>query len=121
MNEWPVPEYDLEKELMNSDLIKNKVKDPIYAQKLYAAMCNIQWLKDTQKNPWSISWRGAGDVVSALIGEGDYLDYYCSGIIPYEMEHSPLSPTREGNVDPQIENDLAQMGWHWQYWSKEGK
>ena len=40
------PEFDLEDELYKSDLIREKVKDNKYAQKLYAAMCNILWYKE---------------------------------------------------------------------------
>jgi hypothetical protein len=85
-----------------------------YAQNLYAAMCN----NDFQKmEPWVIltgdtwgrSWRGAGGVVADLRNEGDYLNWYCSGIM---NEGSYIEGyVQEGVVTEEIEEDLRKLGW----------
>ena len=103
-----------------------------YAQNLYAAMCN----RDFQKNDvwpllanrtWSCSWRYAGGIVAHMRGEGDYIDWYCSGIrsgmlsdedrkgmtqeaiARYEwMRENFVS---EGHVTDEIREDLLKLGW----------
>ena len=102
------PEFDLEDELYKSDLIREKVKDNKYAQKLYAAMCNILWYKKGQKNDWGYSWRRSGELVAGLRAFGENcLDFYCSG--------------NEGNVDLKIEKDLLSLGWKWKLYPEEYK
>ena len=102
-----------------------------YAQNLYAAMCN----RDFQKNDvwpllanrtWSCSWRYAGGIVAHMAGEGDYIDWYCSGIRGElsEEERNSMSAesiTRcewmnehfvgEGYVTDEIRADLLKLGW----------
>ena len=57
----------------------------------------IIWVHETTGQPWSVSWRGAGGVVSRLRGEGCYADWYCGG--------------HEGTVDEQVLAKLKSMGW----------
>lgn len=115
--------YDLESELMSCDWIKEKVKDDVYAQNLYAALCNNQFVKNDvlpilKEEVWSCSWRYAGGLVSDLTGQGDYLSYYCSGITdiiaddlpePYRKKISKYKP--EGHVSEEIKQDLFKLGW----------
>jgi hypothetical protein len=56
-----------------------------YAQNLYAAMCNMRFMKldvvpILKEDYWSASWRAAGGIVSRIQGKGDYMDWYCSGM-----------------------------------------
>ena len=93
-----------------------------YAQNLYAAMCNMDWQKIDvmpilKNETWSISWRGAGGLVASLIGEGDYMDWYCSGMggMAYDREsEAAFAKTQfvnEGTVTDVIREDLAKLGW----------
>ena len=102
------PTGQMDMDICQCKWIVEKVRaDDRYAKKLYGAMCNIRWqyqdimpiLKDKW---WTVSWRSAGGIVADIRGEGDYLDWYCSG--------------NEGRVDPEIEEDLAAIGWHWSEW-----
>ena len=104
MKKWKKPENDLEYDLHQSAVIKEKVKNNEYAQKLYAALCNTLWYKGGNKKEWSCSWRSSGGIVAELrqIGE-DYLDWYCS--------FHPIY--KEGFVDPEIEKDLKELDWTW--------
>jgi hypothetical protein len=103
----------LEVDLIDCQPIKDKVrKDREYAERLYAALCNIQWYpidsKNIEEDVWSCSWRGAGEIVGTLCNPmEDYLSFYCSG--------------GEGNVVPNIEKDLRELGWTWREWPKEEK
>lgn len=96
-------DYDLESELMNSKTICSKVlSDHVYATNLYRALSNMQWIKREvmpllKNDTWSCSWRYAGGIVANIRGEGDYMDWYCSG--------------GEGSVTPEILEDLYQLGW----------
>lgn len=113
--------HDLEQDLHNSPMILEKVKQDGYAQNLYAAMCNMQWQK-TEVFPilkdelWSVSWRSAGGIVAELRSEGDYMDWYCSGIWGGDWgvgvgDERP-DYVAESVVTDEIRTDLAVLGWH---------
>lgn len=99
---------DLEVELIDAQWIKDKVRnEDDYAEKLYAALCNIQWYPrdsvDIEEDVWSCSWRAAGELVGQLCNPTkDYLYLYCSG--------------GEGSVDPEVAEDLRDLGWLWREW-----
>jgi hypothetical protein len=96
---------DLETDLIKTDWIVYKCKhNQAYAQNLYAALCNNRFYKNDEE--WTCSWRYAGSVVSNLIGQGCYLDYYCSGISACNNNF-----VSEGEVTSEISNDLLNLGW----------
>ena len=70
--------------------------DAIVSRKLWSALSNVQWQHATHGNV-SYSFRAAGDLVSALIGDGCYLDWYCSG--------------PSGEVAEEIREAFATEGW----------
>ena len=115
-------EHDLEDDMRNSALIMTKVKNDRYAQNLYAAMCNMQWQK-TEMWPvlkdelWHVSWRASGGIVAGLRGEGDYLDWYCSGIS--EDGKHEFGYVAESEVTDEIRTDLGTLGWHPVPWSDD--
>ena len=77
---------NLEYDLLTTDWILEKVRgDDVYAQNLYAAMCNndfqkLEVLPVLKDQRWSCSWRYAGGIVADMQQHGDYIDWYCSGI-----------------------------------------
>jgi hypothetical protein len=89
---------NMEADMANSPIIKEKVKDQLYAVNLYRIMCNNEFTCAKKKEPWSCTWRSAGAIVAELrdIGE-DYMDFYCSG--------------NESMVDEEVEQDLKNLGW----------
>jgi len=100
-------------------LVEKVRGDDVYAQNLYAAMCNQTWqYQDVwtvlTDRTWSCSWRSAGAIVADIRGEGDYMDWYCSGSLgnPDNHGHTPRSFVGEGFVTDEIAWDLAQIGWH---------
>lgn len=113
---------NLESDLLSSRAIREKVQtSDVYAQNLYAALCNnvfqkndvISRLKD---DVWSCSWRYAGGIIAEIKGHGDYLDYYCSyGLKRSDLTHDTdqrLSEYRaEGDVADTIRQDLFELGW----------
>lgn len=117
--------YDLQEEIESSPEIMEKIRTRTdYAQNLYSAFCNMRWCKrDTwpvlKEEYWSCSWRGAGGVIAELRREGDYMDWYCSGmggLATYDVEADErhMAEKRfvpEGTVTEEIEHDLNKLGW----------
>lgn len=111
--EWQ--KSSLEYDLRSTDWILEKVRSSdVYAQNLYAAMCNNEFqkldvmpiLKDQR---WSCSWRYAGGIIADMRQEGDYIDWYCSGIGDAEGNVDGFQP--ESTVTVEIEQDLKKLGW----------
>lgn len=127
-------ENNMEYDLRSNKWICDKAKEShVYAQNLYAAMCN----NDFQKNEfmprlagktWSCSWRYAGGIVADMIEEGDYIDWYCSGIrntdyldpVDFDSLTEEQQKLRkeydayvgESVVTDEIRADLKKLGWH---------
>lgn len=113
---------NLEWDLRTTDWICEKVRaDKLYAQNLYAAMCNNDFIKREmwpllKEQKWSCSWRYAGGIIAHMRQEGDYIDWYCSGIRndDPDEESKPVEGrdyVGESVVTEEIENDLYRLGW----------
>lgn len=111
---------DLDKDMKNSKMILEKVKRDLYAQHLYAAMCNMQWQKTDvfpilSNERWSCTWRSSGGIVAELRKEGNYMDWYCSGmggLSDYHDTEEYNGYVSEGKVTDEIRSDLGSLGWH---------
>ena len=113
----PTHQMDLDMELTPWLVAKVRASEA-YAQNLYAAMCNRTWQEQAvwpilKDDTWSCSWRSAGAIVAQLRGQGDYMDYYCSGMA--DAEHLAQWQARgfvgEGEITDEIRADLEQIGW----------
>ena len=113
---------NMEYDLRSTKWICDKVKaSDDYAQNLYAAMCNMEFIKldvmPILKNQrWSCSWRHSGGIISDMKEKGDYIDWYCSGIGNSELGHGLTGAdgagyVPEGYVTDEIRADLQQLGW----------
>ena len=122
-------EYDLRSTQWIIDKTKN---DDVYAQHLYASMCNNDFTKNdvwpilTEKK-WSCSWRYAGGIIADMQEKGDYIDWYCSGIrdskeldddefqsLTKEQQEYYLQGKKfvpESCVTDEIREDLLKLGW----------
>lgn len=104
-------QYDMEYDLRKCDWIVAKCKDSeIYSQNLYAALCNNRFAMDGRE--WSCSWRHSGGIVSNLREQGDYIDWYCSGMAMDEDHPTCKGYLSEGAVSEEILNDLRRLGWN---------
>ena len=120
---------NLEYDLLTTDWILEKVrKDEAYAQNLYASMCNTDFVRNDvwpllKGEKWSCSWRYAGGIIADMREEGDYIDWYCSGIrgdlaesfnpTPEQIERMKITErfVGEGCVTDEIRADLLKLGW----------
>ena len=118
---------NMEYDLRSTKWICDKVKESDnYAQNLYAAMCNMQFIKLAvipilKDQRWSASWRHSGGIISDMQEKGDYINWYCSGIgneelgngldgtIPDTTDGRNYVP--EGVVTDEIKEDLKKLGW----------
>lgn len=124
---------NMEYDLRSTPWILEKVRsDEVYAQHLYAGMCNRDFTKNEvwpllAEKKWSCSWRAAGGIIANMREEGDYIDWYCSGIrgngelddeqfremTKIQQEHylQTKAYVSEGYVTDEIEQDLLKLGW----------
>jgi len=130
-DEWKID--NMEYDLRSTQWIVDKVKgDDVYAQHLYAAMCNNDFTKNdvwpilTEKR-WSASWRHAGGIIADMQEKGDYIDWYCSGIrdakelddtefqaLTKEQQEGYIQSKKfvsESVVTDEIREDLLKLGW----------
>ena len=124
---------NMEYDLRSTQWIIDKVKSSeVYAQNLYAAMCNNDFTKNdvwpilTEKR-WSCSWRHAGGIIADMQEKGDYIDWYCSGIrdskildddefraLTKEQQEFYIQSKKfvsESVVTDEIREDLLKLGW----------
>jgi hypothetical protein len=127
--EWQ--KNNMEYDLRSTGWILEKVKEDRYAQNLYAAMCNRDFVKNDvwpllKEETWSCSWRHAGGIIADMREEGDYIDWYCSGIQQSPIEEQEFQDLTEdekvryletkayvpeGVVTDEIREDLLRLGW----------
>lgn len=125
-------EHNMEYDLRATDWIVAKARESeAYAQNLYAAMCNNEFQQNAvwpqlKNQTWSCSWRYAGGIVADMLGHGDYMDWYCSGIQggATEQDLADMSAEEraqyywyqanfvgESHVTDEIREDLFRLGW----------
>ena len=103
----------LEYDLLTTQWILEKARaSEAYSQNLYAAMCNRQFrrldvLPILKEQTWSCSWRYAGGIIADMRQEGDYIDWYCSGI----RDSYDGGYVSESQVTEEIREDLQRLGW----------
>jgi len=119
---------NLEYDLRTTDWILEKVRNSEdYAQNLYAAMCNNEFQKNDvwpilKEERWCCTWRSAGGIIANMRQEGDYIDWYCSGIGSKEKgwgldgripnsDEDHRTYVGESVVTDEIREDLFKLGW----------
>jgi hypothetical protein len=104
--------FNLERDIKSTWWIIDKVRrDEVYAQNLYAAFCNNEFAPTDMwailKNiTWTCTWRYAGNIIAEIRDEGDYLNWYCSGI---QLTNPGF--VAESVIVPDVQHDLDNIGW----------
>jgi hypothetical protein len=90
-----------------------------------------EFWQEMKGETWSCSWRHAGGIIADMREEGDYIDWYCSGIgnaeygngldstVPDVTDGRDYVP--EGVVTEEIELDLNRLGWRPVPWADDDK
>jgi hypothetical protein len=111
---------DMEWDLRTTEWMLEKVRaSDTYAQNLYAAICNndfqkLEVMPILKEETWSASWRYAGGIIADMRQEGDYIDWYCSGIgggLGNGDEDGSKGYVGESVVTDEIRQDLKRLGW----------
>jgi len=127
-------EYNFERDMKDARWFVEKVRaSESYAQNLYAALCNnafqkLELMSVLKDETWSCTWRYAGGIVADIRCEGDYMDWYCSGIrdtglynedgLTMELSEEQLANMAmiakfvpESIITEEIREDFKQLGW----------
>ena len=128
--EWQ--KNNMEYDMRSCEWMVAKVRaSEAYAQNLYAAICNNDFQKNEvwtqlKNETWACSWRYAGGIIADMRGEGDYIDWYCSGIVGEVSDEECQNMTKEAQesylyaknnfvsesvVTDEIRADLFKLGW----------
>jgi len=107
--------FNLERDIRSTDWIISKVRHKeIYAQNLYAALCNNSYIPQDvwgilTNITWDCNWRYAADLVADLRQDDSYIDWYCSGTGFIGTDFSGF--VEESFVTDEIESDIKSIGW----------
>lgn len=105
--------FNLEFDIKNTDWLINKIRyQEIYAQNLYAALCNNEYVpKDVwgilTNIHWDCSWRYAAHIVADIREREDYTALYCSGSKGKDL----FGFVEESYVTEEVETDFNNIGW----------
>ena len=92
-------EADLFEEAVDRALGEQMRADESLCREMWSALANVDWTHENGDTA-GYSFRAAGDLIAAIIGRGDYMDWYCSG--PY------------ATVSERIERAMSAEGWKWE-------
>jgi hypothetical protein len=111
---------NLEYDLLTTDWILDKARAAeSYAQNLYAALCNNEFQRQDimpvlRDDRWSCTWRYAGGIIADMREQGDYIDWYCSGMgsgLGNGDEDGTKGYVSESVVTDEVRADLLRLGW----------
>jgi hypothetical protein len=107
--------FNLERDIRSTEWIISKVRHrEIYAQNLYAALCNNEYVPEDVwgilKNiHWDCTWRYAASIVADIREDDSYIDWYCSGTGFAGTDFTGF--VEESYVTEEVESDFNQIGW----------
>jgi len=111
-------DHSLERDMKDSRWFVDKVRTTeSYAQNVYAALCNntfqkLELMPVLLDEVWSCTWRYAGGLVADIRCEGDYMDWYCSGMgFVGDEGHLEKGYVHESQITNEVREDLKQLGW----------
>ena len=111
-------DHNLERDMKDARWFVDKVRaTESYAQNVYAALCNnafqkLEVIPVLTDQTWSCTWRYAGGLIADIRCEGDYMDWYCSGMgFVGDEGHLESGFVHEQQITDEVREDFKQLGW----------
>lgn len=107
--------FNLERDVRRTNWMIEKIRaKEIYAQNLYAALCNNEFApKDmwaVLKNlKWNCTWSYAATIIAEIREDDSYSNWYCSGSGFTGIDF--VGFVEESFVTEEIQRDLDNIGW----------
>lgn len=79
-------------------------KEPMLGQRIYGSLANVIWVH-LNGDEAAYSFRATGDLLAAIVGQGEYMDWYCTWY--------------EGQVDEEFAEAMKREGWTWKDYPRE--
>jgi len=113
-----IMECNLERDMKDAKWFVDKVRaSESYAQNVYAALCNntfqkLEVMPLLKDEVWSCTWRYSGGLIADIRCEGDYMDWYCSGMgFVGDEGYIAKGFVHESQITDEIKADLKKLGW----------
>jgi hypothetical protein len=95
-------------------LVDKVRQQEIYAQNLYAGLCNNSFVpKDTwgilSNISWDCTWRYAANLIAEIREDDSYIDWYCSGTGFRGTDFAGF--VEESFITDEVELDITNLGW----------
>ena len=107
--------FNLERDIRSTNWIITKVREQeIYAQNLYAALCNNSYIPQDvwgilTNITWDCNWRYAAEMIADIRHDDSYIEWYCSGTGFIGTDFTGF--VEESVVTDEIEMDIKNIGW----------
>ncbi len=107
--------FNLERDIKISDSIVDRVRrDVIYAQNLYAALCNNTYQPEDawgilSNIKWECTWLASANIIAEIRQKEEYTTWFCSG--SGIMIEDIAGFVEESYVTEEIEHDINSIGW----------
>ena len=107
------------KSMEDDEAFRTRVaQDDTFAQNVYAAMCNHQFVSTPPVFDWSCSWRLAASHVANLRNQygghsENYMSWYCSGVVGrLDDDVAKTGYVAEGTVTDTVREAFLALGWN---------